>query len=98
MTDISDLTAAISRAEGSGVTDEEQELLGFVKIMLKEIEPILSKNHKDNGGKLETNLILRALAIQLGMYIQANRSGGPLSGAVLAAEYLQLVFQVASGN
>lgn len=87
------LRAAASRAESSGLTDEESELLTLSTELQKGIYEVLSLGHIDKGGPFNTEQTLKILAISLGTAIALNVSN-PTGRLMWGLELCKLVHEL----
>ena len=99
MTDLTDLLSAISRAEKSGLTDEENAKLLASMEFVRNLDDIIACWHKDNGGPLDSLDLLKTLAIYLAarIILQTDKSR-PEGPAILTLYLTSLIIETVKGN
>ncbi len=93
---ITEMLKQMQAAEKSGLTAEEEIQADAAKSIGLAIERAIFAVHKDNGGVLDSAQCLHAVAVSFGLAIKVNRNAGPLSGALIAMEYLQTILHIAT--
>lgn len=92
------LLAAMSRAEKSGRTDEQELTFSDSVQLCREFEDILVRHLKQSGGPLKPHEAFRAIAIFLGQCIANNHLHGELGAVMAAMQLCQVVLDVATNE
>jgi len=93
-TPIDALLAAVARAETNQATDEEQARIDLGKKFGHKVINLIDQYAGPD--RLTTIQVERVLAGILGYTIKSCRIGGPLSGAIVAAELCQIILDLAT--
>lgn len=94
MTTIESLLAAVARAESNQATDEDQAAIDLGKEFGHKILNLIDQYAAP--GRLTTIQVEKVLAGIIGCTIKSCRIGGPLSGAIVAAELCQIILDLAT--
>lgn len=93
MTDLTDILAAMHRAQRQGTTDEDEARVARAKALSHAIVNAIAQ---PQFGQVPVGDLLKVLATITGFAIRDNRPAGPISGAIIAAEIAGIILDLAT--